>query len=87
MERVLAATTSIGTVEEVVDDLAAPSPNSVVLPGWSIDLIAVAPRGAAPSYTHGYYSRDNAFYLAWDDISRDRERFTRWIDEHVMAGR
>lgn len=84
-ETVLASELAVVTVEEVVDDLAAPSPNSTVLPGWTIDAIAVVPGGARPSYVHGYYDRDNAAYLAWDEISRDRERFVRWIDEEVMG--
>ncbi len=84
-ETVLAATRAIVTVEEIVDDLAPPSPNSVVLPTWTVDAIAVAPRGAAPSYAHGYYDRDNAFYKAWDAISRDRERFQGWIHEDVFG--
>lgn len=83
-EVVLASRRSVVTVEEIVDDLAPPSPNSVVMPGWAIDAVAVAPRGAAPSYAHGYYVRDNSFYLAWDGISRDRDRFRTWIDEHVL---
>ncbi len=82
-EAVLAAARSIVTVEEIVDDLAAPSPNSVVLPSWAIDAVAAAPRGAAPSYAHGYYQRDNAFYRDWDELSRDRDRFRRWLDDHV----
>src|ERR671914_127764 len=41
--------------------------------------VAAAPRGAAPSYAHGYYDRDNAAYRAWDAISRDREAFTGWL--------
>jgi glutaconate CoA-transferase subunit A len=43
-----------------------------------------APGGARPSYAHGYYARDNAFYIAWDAISRDREQFTTWMREHVL---
>jgi glutaconate CoA-transferase, subunit A len=84
-EAVLASTRSIVTVEEIVDDLAPPSPNSVVLPSWVIDAVVLAPRGASPSYAHGYYQRDNAFYREWDDISRDRDRFRRWLDDHVHA--
>jgi glutaconate CoA-transferase subunit A len=84
-EAVLAADRAVVTVEELVDDLAPPSPNSVVLPGWVIDAVAVVPGGAAPSYAHGYSQRDNRFYLAWDAISRDRDRFLAWIDEHVLA--
>lgn len=84
-EAVLAASRSVVTVEEVVEDLAAPSPNSVIIPSWVIDAVAVVPRGAAPSYAHGYYARDNAFYMAWDSISRDRDQFLAWIDEHVFG--
>lgn len=73
------------TVEEIVDDLDAPSYNSVILPSWSIDAIAEAPGGARPSYAHGYYRRDNAFYTEWDAISRDRERFQQWLEDEVMG--
>jgi len=83
-EVVLAARSAIVTVEEIVADLRAPSPNSTVLPAWTITAIAVAPGGARPSYAHGYYARDNAFYIAWDAISRDRDQFTRWMREHVL---
>jgi len=83
-EVVLAARRAIVTVEEVVDDLHPPSVNSVVLPYWTVAAIAEVPRGARPSYAHGYYTRDNAFYLAWDAISRDRDGFRRWMDAHVL---
>ena len=84
-ETVLASRRSIVTVEEVVNDLGTEGTNAVVLPAWSIDAIAVAPGGAQPSYAHGYYARDNAFYTAWDEIARDRDTFQRWIDAHVMT--
>ncbi|HEU4722938.1 MAG TPA: CoA-transferase [Gemmatimonadaceae bacterium] len=83
-EVVLAARHAIVTVEEVVDDLRAPSPNSAVLPYWTVTAIAEVPGGARPSYAHGYYGRDNAFYLAWDAISRDRSAFLRWMEAHVL---
>lgn len=83
-EAVLAAKRSIVTVEEIVDDLRPPSPNSVILPAWTVTAIAVAPKGAHPSYARGYYQRDNAFYIAWDDIARERETFLAWMNEHVM---
>jgi glutaconate CoA-transferase subunit A len=81
---VLAAKRAIVTVEEIVDDLAAPSFNSVILPAWTITAIAVVPGGAFPSYAQGYYRRSNGFYKAWDAIARDRETFTRWIQENVL---
>jgi glutaconate CoA-transferase, subunit A len=84
-EAVLAATKAVVTVEEVVDTLDPPSPNSVVLPSWTVDVVAVAPGGARPSYAHGYYRRDNAFYKTWDPISRDRDEFLAWMKENVIA--
>jgi len=84
-EAILAATRSLVTVEEVVDALPRRSLNAVVLPSWTITAIAVAPGGARPSYAHGYYDRDNAFYLEWDAISRDREAFQAWIAAHVTG--
>jgi glutaconate CoA-transferase subunit A len=84
-EAVLAAKRSIVTVEEVVDDLKPPSPNSVVLPHWTITAVVAAPGGAKPSYAHGYYKRDNAFYTAWDAIASDRDRFCAWMQENVLA--
>ena len=83
-EAVLASTRSLVTVEEVVDELA-PRPGAVVLPSWVIDAVSLAPGGARPSYAHGYYERDNDFYVAWDRISRDRDTFTDWMREHVLA--
>jgi glutaconate CoA-transferase subunit A len=83
-EAALAAGQALVTVEEVVDDLRAPGPNACVLPHWTVTAIAEAPGGAAPSYAHGYYGRDNAFYTAWDDLARDRETFLRWVDAHVL---
>jgi glutaconate CoA-transferase, subunit A len=84
-EVVLAAHHAIVTVEEVVDDLRAPSPNSTILPHWTIDAIVEAPHGAHPSYAHGYYGRDSLFYTNWDTISRDRDTFLSWMDENVMT--
>jgi glutaconate CoA-transferase subunit A len=77
-EAVLAADRALVTVEEIVDELA-PVPGAVVLPHWVLDAVAEVPGGAAPSYAHGYYDRDNAAYRAWDAISRDRDAFTRWL--------
>jgi glutaconate CoA-transferase subunit A len=85
-EAVLAAGRSIVTVEAIVDVLPRGGVNAVVLPSWTVTAIVPAPRGAHPSYAHGCYARDNAFYVAWDAISRDRIVFQRWIEEHVMSG-
>jgi glutaconate CoA-transferase, subunit A len=83
-EAVLAAKRSIVTVEERVEDFGVRSPNAVILPSWTIGAIVVAPGGAHPSYAHGYYKRDNAFYWKWDEISRDREGFLAWMKANVL---
>ena len=83
-EAVLAAERSLVTVEEIVDRLE-PRPGAVILPSWVLTAVACVPGGAHPSYAAGYSQRDNAFYEAWDPISRDRERFTAWMGEHVLG--
>jgi glutaconate CoA-transferase subunit A len=84
-EAVLAAKRSLVTVERIVGELQ-PRAGSVVIPSWTIDLVAAAPGGSQPSYALGITRRDNDFYREWDAISRDRERFTAWMDEYVMSG-
>ena len=83
-EAVLAARQSVVTVEEIVEALD-PRPGAVVLPSWTIGYVALAPGGAHPSYALGYSSRDNDFYIAWDAISKERDTFIRWLDQHVYA--
>lgn len=83
-EAVLAARRSIVTVEEIVEDFGRRSPNAVILPHWTVGAIVKVPGGAHPSYAQGYYKRDNAFYIAWDRISRDRDVFLKWMEEHVL---
>jgi glutaconate CoA-transferase subunit A len=82
-EVVLASRRTIVTVEEVVDELEL-RPGGIVLPAWVVDAVSVAPGGAHPSYAHGFYERDNDFYLRWDEISRDRDRFADWMQRHVL---
>jgi glutaconate CoA-transferase, subunit A len=82
-ETLLSSAHAIVTVEEVVDELKH-RPGGIVLPHWVVDAVALAPGGAHPSYAHGYYERDNAFYVRWDEISRDRGRFREWMRRHVL---
>jgi glutaconate CoA-transferase subunit A len=84
-EAVLGARRSVVTVEEIVDVLA-PRAQAVVLPSWTVDYVAHVPGGAHPSYALGYSQRDNDYYVAWDAISRDRERFRRWLTTDVLGG-
>ena len=83
-EAVLAARHSIVTVEEVVEEFGPRSPNTPILPAWAVGSVVLAPGGAFPSYAHGYSQRNNSFYMAWDEIARDRESFLAWMAANVM---
>jgi glutaconate CoA-transferase subunit A len=83
-EAALAASCLVVTVEELVNRLT-PMPGEVIIPAAVVTAVCEVPGGAHPSYAHGYSKRDNAFYMAWDSISRERERFTAWIDRHVRG--
>lgn len=83
-EAILAARRAVVTVEEVVDDFDDLRPNLTVLPAWTVAAISVVPGGSHPSYAHGYYRRDNAAYIAWDEIAADRGRFRDWMQKNVI---
>ena len=79
----LAARHLVVSVEQIVDGFA-PAMNAVLLPHWLVSAVVHCPGGAYPSYAQGYYPRDNAFYLAWDGIARNRNVFLDWMREHVL---
>ncbi|MET0892099.1 MAG: CoA-transferase [Pseudoxanthomonas sp.] len=85
-EAALAAKLLVVTVEEIVDCLP-PAMNGLLLPHWIISAVVHCPGGAYPSYAHGHYERDNAFYQQWDAIARDRGSFLAWMGEHVLGQR
>ena len=80
----LAAKRAVVTVEEIVDDFGERNLNAVILPSWTVSAIACVPSGAHPSYAQGYYARDNAFYIAWEPIARDRNGFLGWMQQNVL---
>jgi glutaconate CoA-transferase subunit A len=82
-ESVLAASRSIVTVEEIVDEFHDDR-NAVVLPSWTVTAVVHAPGGCFPSYAAGYSERDNSYYEAWDDLSRDRTVFQEWLEQYVF---
>ena len=74
------------TVEEIVDESVIRSdPNRTLIPGFVVSAVCPVPFAAHPSYTQGYYDRDNKFYLEWDKISETRENVTAWLDEWVYG--
>ena len=87
-EVAFAARHVIVVVEELVDEsVIRADPNRTVIPGMVVDAVVHEPFGAVPSYVQGYYDRDNAFYLQWDQISRDEARTRAWLDEWVFGVR
>jgi glutaconate CoA-transferase subunit A len=83
-EAVFAASKVIVTVEEVVEKFS-PKFSSIIIPSNLIDAISVVPNGAWPSYASDFYERDNNQYIAWDDISKERENFTNWLDAEIYS--
>src|SRR2546429_569469 len=85
-EAAFASERVIVVVEELVDEEVIRSdPNRTVIPGMIVDAVVVEPWGAHPSYAQGYYDRDNDFYVAWEGISRDPDKLTRYLEEFVYG--
>jgi glutaconate CoA-transferase subunit A len=85
-EAAFAAERVILTAEEIVDEAIIRSdPNRTLIPGFIVDAVCQVPYCAHPSYTQGYYDRDNSFYLKWDEISSNREASLSYLDEWVYG--
>lgn len=85
-EAAFAAARVILTAEEIVDpDIIRSDPNRTLIPGFIIDAVCHVPYAAHPSYTQGYYDRDNDFYLEWDRISRTDDEVQAYLDEWVYG--
>jgi glutaconate CoA-transferase subunit A len=85
-EAAFAAHKVILTSEEIVDqEVIRSDPNRTLIPGFIVDAVCHVPFAAHPSYTQGYYDRDNAFYLKWDSISREFDTVRDYLDEWVFG--
>jgi glutaconate CoA-transferase subunit A len=85
-EAAFAAQRVILTAEEIVsEDIIRSDPNRTLIPGFIVDAVCHVPYCSHPSYTQGYYDRDNTFYLEWDNISKSREAVLAWLDEWVYG--
>ena len=72
------------TAEEIVDeDVIRSDPNRTLIPELIVKAVCLVPHCAHPSYTQGYYDRDNVFYLNWDKISEDPAAIKKWLDDWV----
>lgn len=87
-EAAFAAKRVILTAEEIVDQtIIRADPNRTLIPGFIVSAVCHVPYAAHPSYTQGYYDRDNAFYLEWDKISADPQATQAYLDEWVYGVR
>jgi glutaconate CoA-transferase subunit A len=85
-EAAFAAERVILTAEEIVDEAIIRSdPNRTLIPGFIVDAVCHVPYCCHPSYTQGFYDRDNVFYLEWDRISQSREAVQSWLQEWVYG--
>jgi glutaconate CoA-transferase subunit A len=87
-EAAFAAQRVIITAEEIVDEAIIRSdPNRTIIPAMIVSAVCHVPYCAHPSYTQGYYDRDNRFYLDWDKVSSTPEAVKAWLDEWVYGVR
>jgi len=85
-EAAFASERVIVTAEEIVDEsIIRSDPNRTLIPGFIVNAVCHVPYAAHPSYTQGYYDRDNSFYLEWDKISRSTESIQSYLDEWVLG--
>jgi glutaconate CoA-transferase subunit A len=85
-EAAFAAKHVIVTAEEIVDENVIRSdPNRTLIPEFIVDAVCHVPYCAHPSYTQGYYDRDNKFYLEWDKISESPDLTSKWLEEWVYG--
>lgn len=85
-EAAFAAERVIVTAEDIVsEDVIRADPNRTLIPGFRVAAVCHVPWCAHPSYTQGYYDRDNPFYLEWDRISADVDALQAWMDAWVYG--
>jgi glutaconate CoA-transferase, subunit A len=85
-EAAFAAKRVILTAEEIVDEeIIRSDPNRTLIPAFKVDAVCHVPFCAHPSYTQGYYDRDNTFYLNWDKVSESPEQVQAYLDEWVYS--
>lgn len=85
-EIAMASKKVIVSVEEIVDsEVIRRDPNRTIIPAFKVDAIIEEPWGAHPSYTQGYYDRDNEFYLEYDKLTRTVEGMEKFLNEWVYS--
>ena len=85
-EAAFASSRVILTAEEIVPaEVIRSDPNRTLISGLAVTAVCHVPYCAHPSYTQGYYDRDNPFYLEWDRLSSEAGKVKAWLDEWVYG--
>ncbi len=85
-EAAFAAKRVILTAEEIVDaDVIRSDPNRTLIPSLVVSAVCHVSWCAHPSYTQGYYDRDNELYLRWEEISKNEASMQAYLDEWVYG--
>lgn len=84
-----ASAKTIVTVEEIFDGdlLADPTLAVGTLPGFYVEALALAPRGAWPLPLPDYYLADAQHLAQYAKLAATAEGFARYLDKHVYAKR
>ena len=76
----------IVTAERIVDGSAfAAAPETVAIPGFMVDAVVHAPRGAWPCSCAGEYDYDAGYLAEYIAASRDPEALRRFVDQRIGA--
>jgi glutaconate CoA-transferase subunit A len=74
------------SAEEIVDESVIRSdPNRTLIPDFVAHAVVHEPWCAHPSYTQGYYDRDNEFYMQWDEITKEHDTTMKYMDEWIFG--
>jgi glutaconate CoA-transferase subunit A len=74
------------SAEDIVDEsIIRSDPNRTLIPDFVVHAVVHEPWCAHPSYTQGYYDRDNEFYMQWDDITKEHDTTMKYLDEWVFG--
>ncbi len=80
-----AARQVVVTAERIVDGEAfEAAPETVTIPGFMIDAVVEAPRGAWPCSCAGLYGYDEEYLAAYVTASRDPADLARFVETHVL---
>jgi glutaconate CoA-transferase subunit A len=82
----LASKHVILTAEDIVEPVVIRSdPNRVLLPAFKVSAVCHVPWGAHPSPVPGYYNRDHALFLDYQEASRTEASFAAWLQRTITG--